>query len=166
MTTLQVFIYINIYSGFKSILYVNCVVLSKSLKMWVNYLNMILQSWFISLWSHGLKPSRLLCPWGFSRWEHWNGLPCPPPRDLPNSGIKPRSPALQVESLPTEPQRKPTKEKSDQNCITSVCPVHAKSLQSCPTLWPHGLQPIRRLCPWGFSRQEHCSGLSFLLILN
>ena len=44
MTTLQVFIYINIYSGFKSILYVNCIVLSKSLKMWVIYLNMILHS--------------------------------------------------------------------------------------------------------------------------
>ena len=30
-------------------------------------------------------------------------LPCPPPRDLPNTGIKPRSPALQVDSLPSEP---------------------------------------------------------------
>ena len=30
-------------------------------------------------------------------------LPCPPPGDLPDSGIKPRSPALQVDSLPFEP---------------------------------------------------------------
>jgi len=30
-------------------------------------------------------------------------LPCPPPGDLPNSGIKLRSPALQVDSLPSEP---------------------------------------------------------------
>ena len=29
------------------------------------------------------------------------------PGDLPNSGIKPRSPALQVGSLPAEPQGKP-----------------------------------------------------------
>ena len=28
---------------------------------------------------------------GFSRQEHWNGLPCPPPGDLPNSGIEPTS---------------------------------------------------------------------------
>ena len=28
---------------------------------------------------------------GFSRQEYWSGLPCPPPGDLPNSGIKPTS---------------------------------------------------------------------------
>ena len=28
---------------------------------------------------------------GFSRQEHWSGLPCPPPGDLPNSGIEPAS---------------------------------------------------------------------------
>ena len=44
---------------------------------------------------------------GFSRQEYWSGLPLPPPGDLPNLGIKPRSPALQVDSLPAEPQRKP-----------------------------------------------------------
>ena len=33
--------------------------------------------------------------------------PCPPPGDLSNPGIKPRSPALQVDSLPTEPPGKP-----------------------------------------------------------
>ena len=35
---------------------------------------------------------------GFSRQEYWSGLPCPPPGDLPNPGIEPRSPALQVEA--------------------------------------------------------------------
>ena len=39
---------------------------------------------------------------GFSRQEYWSGLPCPPPGDLPNPGIEPRSPALQTDSLPTE----------------------------------------------------------------
>ena len=48
-----------------------------------------------SLKPHGLQPTRLLCPWGFSRQEYWSGLPCPPPEDLPNPGIEPRSPALQ-----------------------------------------------------------------------
>ena len=44
---------------------------------------------------------------GFSRQEYWSGLQCPPPGDLPNSGIKPRSPTWQVDSLPSEPQGKP-----------------------------------------------------------
>ena len=43
----------------------------------------------------------------FSRPEYWSGLPCPSPGDLPNPGIKPRSPTLQADSLPAEPQRKP-----------------------------------------------------------
>ena len=46
----------------------------------------------------------LLCPWGFSRQEYWSGLPCPPPRDLPNPGIEPgsfMSPALAGEFFTT-----------------------------------------------------------------
>ena len=42
----------------------------------------------------------------FSRQEHWSGLPLPPPGDLPDPGIEPASPvspALLVDSLPTEP---------------------------------------------------------------
>ena len=31
---------------------------------------------------------------GILQQEYWSGLPCPPPRDLPNLGIKPRSPTL------------------------------------------------------------------------
>ena len=50
---------------------------------------------------------QLLCPRGFSREEYWNGLPCPSPGDLPNPGIEPRSPALQVDSLPAEPPGEP-----------------------------------------------------------
>ena len=43
---------------------------------------------------------------GFSRQEYWSGLPCPPPGDLPNPGINSGSPALQVNSLPSEPPGK------------------------------------------------------------
>ena len=50
--------------------------------------------------------ARLLCPWGFSRKEYWSGLPCPPPRDLPNPGIEPTSQALQADSLLSEPPGK------------------------------------------------------------
>ena len=36
---------------------------------------------------------------GFSRQEYWSGLPFPSPGDLPDPGIKPRSPALQADAL-------------------------------------------------------------------
>ena len=60
-----------------------------------------------SLRSHGLQPTGLPCPWGYSRQECWSGLPCPPPGDFPDPGVEPRSPALQADSLPAEPPGKP-----------------------------------------------------------
>ena len=39
---------------------------------------------------------------GFPRQEYWSGLPFPSPGDLPDPGIEPRSPTLQVDSLPAE----------------------------------------------------------------
>ena len=44
---------------------------------------------------------------GFSRPEYWSGLPFPSPGDLPNPGIELRSPALQTDSLLSEPQGSP-----------------------------------------------------------
>ena len=46
----------------------------------------------------------------FSRQKYWNGLPCPPPGDLPDSGIKtvsPAAPSLWADYLPSEPSGKP-----------------------------------------------------------
>ena len=43
----------------------------------------------------------------FPRQEYWSGLSFPSPGDLPDPRIKPRSPALQAGSLPTEPPGKP-----------------------------------------------------------
>ena len=43
----------------------------------------------------------------FSRPESWSGEPFPSPGDLPNLGIEPRSPELQADFLPAEPQGKP-----------------------------------------------------------
>ena len=57
---------------------------------------------------------------GFSRQEYWSGLPFPSPGDLPDPGIKPVSPvspALQADSLPTEPSGKPL------DVVTLVFPV-------------------------------------------
>ena len=42
----------------------------------------------------------------FSRQEYWSGLPFPSPGDIPNSGIEPRSPALQTDTLASEPPGK------------------------------------------------------------
>ena len=44
----------------------------------------------------------------FSRPKYWSGWPFPSPGDLPNTGIEPRAPTLQADSLPAEPQGKLT----------------------------------------------------------
>ena len=55
----------------------------------------------------------LVTPWmvayqaPLSRQGYWSGLPFPSPGDLPSPGIEPRSLALQVDSLPSEPRGKP-----------------------------------------------------------
>ena len=43
---------------------------------------------------------------GFFGQEYWSGLPFPSPGDLPEPGIKPEYPALQANSLPSEPPGK------------------------------------------------------------
>ena len=67
---------------------------------------------WVSEWKWLIRVRLFVTPWTtqcmeFSRPEYWSGEPCPPPGDLPNPGIEPRSPALQVDSLPAEPQGKP-----------------------------------------------------------
>ena len=58
-----------------------------------------------SVMSDSLQPIDHQAPlsMGFSRKEYWSGLPFPSSGDLPDSGIKPRSPSLQADSLPPEP---------------------------------------------------------------
>ena len=46
----------------------------------------------------------------FSRQEYWSGLPFPSPGDLPDPAIKPGSPALQADALPSEPPGKPNRD--------------------------------------------------------
>ena len=52
-----------------------------------------------SLWPHGLSTE-------FSRQEYWSGLSFPFAGDFPNPGIEPGSPALQADSLSSEPPGK------------------------------------------------------------
>ena len=59
----------------------------------------------------------------FSRQEYGCGLPFPSPEDLPNPGIKPGSPALQADSLPSEPLGKP-QTLSHVHTFTHNCQMH------------------------------------------
>ena len=59
---------------------------------------------FVTLWTVARQAPLSI---GFSRQEYWSGLPCPPPGDFPNPGIKPRSSALQADYLSSEPPGKP-----------------------------------------------------------
>ena len=63
----------------------------------------------------------------FSRPEYWSGLPFPSPEDLPDTGIEPRSPTLQADSLPAEPPGKP------------ICRWDGPILVQMPTLPEPGL---------------------------
>ena len=78
---------------------------------------------------------------GFSRQEYWSGLPCSPPGDLSNPGIKPASlvsHALQMDSLPLS--------HLGSQCYGFCCCCLVT--QSCPTFGdPHGLQHPRLPCP-------------------
>ena len=58
----------------------------------------------------------------FTRQEFWIGLPFPPPGDLPDPGIKPGSPALQADALPSEPPGNPTLIKVLPNTATPQTP--------------------------------------------
>ena len=59
---------------------------------------------FATPWTGACQASQSM---GFSREEHWSGLPFPSPGDFPGPGIEPRSPALQADALPSEPPGKP-----------------------------------------------------------
>ena len=63
-------------------------------------------------WKSLSRVRLFVAPWTiqsteFSRPEYWSGYPFPSPGGLPNPGIEPSSPALQMDSLPAESQGKP-----------------------------------------------------------
>ena len=84
-----------------------------------------------SLQLYGLQPTRLLYPWGFPRQEYWSGLPRPSPGDLPSPGIKPWSPTLQADSLPSEPPGKPGEKRNRKYQFSSK--VICQNIPSNPT---------------------------------
>ena len=83
---------------------------------------------------------------GFPRKEYWSGLPFPSLAYFPNPGIKPGSPAMQADFLPTEPPVKPSllplpKERKkigilNRQVINSENEIYAEKLfqLNCPLL--------------------------------
>ena len=94
---------------------------------------------------------------GFSWQEYWSGLPSPSPRDLPNPGIKPESPALQEASLPLSLPGSPRKTQEHNFygtfCIYLVFLYWKTSPESfdsydIPALWwKNGLSPSGTTLP-------------------
>ena len=72
----------------------------------------------------------------FSSQEYWNGLPFPPPGNLADPGIEPRSPALLADSLPAEPPGK--------FYLVSVC------LPFTVSHWPKQLKIRKVMAPKDF----------------
>ena len=62
---------------------------------------------FVTPWTVAHQAPRSM---GFSRQEYWSGLPLPIPRDLPNTGIEPMSPALAGGFFTTVPPGKPLRQ--------------------------------------------------------
>ena len=74
----------------------------------------------------------------FPRQEYCSGLPCPPPGDLPDPGIKPTSPALQADSFLSEPPGKPA-----ASCTVGFL---LPDLSCHPSLQPASPGPLLSLC--------------------
>ena len=107
------------------------ILISRGHLSWMNVMH-YMSSRFICVWLCAILCQAPL-PMGFSRQEYWNGLPCPSPGNLSYPGIEPRSPALQVGSLPSESLGKPSwmnanglqrAKKSDRNILISVDTLH------------------------------------------
>ena len=77
--------------------------------------------------SYSVIPQTTACPaplsMEFSRQEYWSGLPFPSPGNLPDPRIKPGSPALQADSLPTEPLG---------SLVAKLCPTLCDAMDCSP----------------------------------
>ena len=70
----------------------------------------------------------------FSRQEYWSELPFPSPGDLPNPGIKPRSSALYVDSLPSSYQESPNNPEISKQILGSNLQLKRLKLKIVPFL--------------------------------
>ena len=116
--------------------------------LWRPVLCLVAQSCPTLCETHRLWPTTFLCPWGFSRQEYWRGLPCPPPGDLPHPEIEPRSLALQVDSLPSEPPGKPLWRPAGLNFVSLKGWDKYTSLLKVTYKISHPLEPREKAIIW------------------
>ena len=97
---------------------------------------------------------------GFSRQEYWRGLSFPSPGDPPDPGIKPGSPALQADSLPSEPP--PAHKPQVLRAWNSFQDPHAgrRRCQGLSIIQQHSLKPFLTLQHWKW--KGSCGGRSDL----
>ena len=91
-----------------------------------------------SLWSHGLQPASLLCPWDSPGKNTGVGCHALLQGSFPNPGIEPRSPTLRADSYHLNHQRSPI---LNVQSVQFSCSVVSNSLQ------PYGLYHARPPCP-------------------
>ena len=86
----------------------------------------------------------------FSRPEYWSEVAFPSPGDLPDPGIEPKSPSLQVDSLPAEPPGKPKNSGvGSLSLLQEIFPTQG---------WNSGLPH----CRWILYQQSHKGSLIIL----
>ena len=88
----------------------------------------------------------------FSRQEYWSGLPFPSPGNLPHPGIKPGSPALQADSLPSEsPEKCPQDAMGFLHLLGSLLPWSTPSI-------PHPGTPVGLSSNTQYGQRPHGDG--------
>ena len=96
----------------------------------------------------------------FSRQEYWSGLPFLLQGIFLTQGSNTASPALAGRFFTTEPPRKPL---VNMGSLLNTCGVCVSRSVVPDSLWCHGLQSTRFLCPWDFPGKDTGVGCYFLL---
>ena len=93
---------------------------------------------------------------GFSRQEYWRGLPFPSPGDLPDPGIKPRSPTLQADALTSEPPGTMSVYKHELLFLLNTCLL----LSNVSSLVAESLSGLFTVSPLHLQQGQTCSRCS------
>ena len=90
------------------------------------------------LWSYGLEPSRLLCPWDSPGKKNWSGLQFPTPEDLPDPRDQTCVSCMVGRFFTTEPGGKPMEGNRDEmpsDTVPTRMMLRLRSSQGYPGPW-------------------------------